>query len=72
LEILADECSLARCDNCRLDEDDLLYLQRAASLARSGQLVMEGFFGEVVAQVPVEALQTELKKLIVAKFKQAV
>jgi hypothetical protein len=33
---------------------------------------MEGFFGEVVAQVPVEALQTELKKLIVAKFKQAV
>lgn len=74
LEILADD---VRCSHGatigRLDEDELFYLQtRGIPRKEAEQLVMEGFFGEVVAQVPVEALQTELKKLIVAKFKQAV
>jgi Fe-S cluster assembly protein SufD len=74
LEILADD---VRCSHGatigRLDEYELFYLQtRGIPRKEAEQLVMEGFFGEVVAQVPVEALQTELKKLIVAKFKQAV
>jgi len=74
LEILADD---VRCSHGasigRLDEDELFYLQtRGIPRKEAEQLVMEGFFGEVVAQVPVEAIQNELKKLIVAKFKQAV
>ncbi len=74
LEILADD---VRCSHGasigRLDEDELFYLQtRGIPRREAEQLVIEGFFGEVVEQVPVEALRLELKKLLIARFKLAV
>jgi len=74
LEILADD---VRCSHGasigRLDEDELFYLQtRGIPRREAEQLVMEGFFGEIVERVPVASLQSELKKLLSARFNQAV
>ncbi|MEL7645927.1 MAG: Fe-S cluster assembly protein SufD [Anaerolineaceae bacterium] len=74
LEILADD---VRCSHGasvgRLDEDELFYLQtRGIPRKEAEQLVMEGFFGEIVEQVPVANLQSKLKKMLVARFTQAV
>lgn len=74
LEILADD---VRCSHGatigRLDEDELFYLQtRGIPRAEAEQLVMEGFFGEVIEQVPVESLRAELKKVLNARFTLAV
>jgi len=70
LEILADD---VRCSHGatigKLDEDELFYLQtRGIPRVEAEQLIMEGFFGEIIEQVPIPALQTELKEILSARF----
>ena len=70
LEILADD---VRCSHGatigKLDEDELFYLQtRGIPRVEAEQLIMEGFFGEIIELVPIPALQTELKEILSARF----
>lgn len=74
LEILADD---VRCSHGatigKLDEDELFYLQtRGIPRVEAEQLIIEGFFGEITAQVPIAELQSEITEIIKARFELAV
>jgi len=74
LEILADD---VRCSHGatigKLDEDELFYLQtRGIPRVEAAPLIIEGFFGEITAQVPIAELQSEITEIIKARFELAV
>jgi len=70
LEILADD---VRCSHGatvgKIDEEELFYLQaRGIPLLDAEQLILEGFFGEVLELTPDEAIKEDLKSKITKKF----
>jgi len=70
LEILADD---VRCSHGatvgKIDEEELFYLQaRGIPLLDAEQLILEGFFGEVLELTPDEAIKEDLKSKINKKF----
>jgi len=70
LEILADD---VRCSHGatvgKIDEEELFYLQaRGIPLLDAEQLILEGFFGEVLELMPDEAIKEDLKSKITKKF----
>jgi len=70
LEILADD---VRCSHGatvgKIDEEELFYLQaRGIPLLDAEQLILEGFFGEVLELTPDEAIKEDLKSKISKKF----
>jgi len=70
LEILADD---VRCSHGatvgKIDEEELFYLQaRGIPLLDAEQLILEGFFGEVLELTPDEAIKEILKSKITKKF----
>lgn len=70
LEILADD---VRCSHGatvgKIDEEQLFYLQtRGIPAEEAEELILEGFFGEVLEKSPNEAIQEDLKEKIYAKF----
>jgi Fe-S cluster assembly protein SufD len=73
LEILADD---VRCSHGatvgKIDVEELFYLQaRGIPLLDAEQLILEGFFGEVLELTPDEAIKEDLKSKISKKFAEA-
>lgn len=70
LEICADDVSCSHGATVgRIDETELFYLQaRGIHLAEAEQLIVEGFFAEVIERIPDEKTRNRLGERLIKKF----
>jgi Fe-S cluster assembly protein SufD len=70
LEICADDVSCSHGATVgRIDETELFYLQaRGIPLAEAERLIVEGFFAEVIEQIPDEDTRNRLGERLIKKF----
>ena len=70
LEICADDVSCSHGATVgRIDETELFYLQaRGIPLGEAERLIVEGFFAEVIEQIPDEKTRNKLGERLLKKF----
>jgi len=70
LEICADDVSCSHGATVgRIDENELFYLQvRGIPLVEAERLIVEGFFAEVIEQIPDEMTRNRLGERLSKKF----
>ncbi|MCJ7626285.1 MAG: Fe-S cluster assembly protein SufD [Anaerolineaceae bacterium] len=71
LEILADD---VRCSHGatigKMDDDQIFYLMsRGIDRKSAEQLIVEGFFEQIIEQIPSESAKNKLHQIIIEKFK---